>query len=185
MPLKTSCRRIQALASLGGAALLLGGCSSMSGQVGENIARVITPYRVEVVQGNVITREQLAAIKPGLSREQVRQALGAPLLTDPFHAQRWDYVFLIRRPGTEAQQRSVVITFDGDAVKTIDAPELPTEIEFVASISARKPVESERKLELTSEEKAALPAPTRAADAAAAAPAVPLGAVRAYPPLEP
>jgi outer membrane protein assembly factor BamE len=106
------------------------------------------------------------------------------LLADPFHAQRWDYVFLIRRQGTEPQQRSVVVTFDGDLVKTIEAPELPSEKDFVASISRSKASGVERKLELTPEERAALPPPSRTESSLAAAAAVPAGPARAYPPLE-
>jgi outer membrane protein assembly factor BamE (lipoprotein component of BamABCDE complex) len=32
----------------------------------------------------------------------VRETLGSPLLADPFHGDRWDYLFTIRRPGTAA-----------------------------------------------------------------------------------
>jgi outer membrane protein assembly factor BamE len=39
------------------------------------------------------------------------------MVTDLFHANRWDYIFTIRRPGTEPQRRSVVVVFDGDVVK--------------------------------------------------------------------
>jgi outer membrane protein assembly factor BamE (lipoprotein component of BamABCDE complex) len=52
----------------------------------------------------------------------VRDVLGSPLIADPFHAQRWDYVVVIRRPGTEPQQRSVTVLFDGDNVKSVQAP---------------------------------------------------------------
>src|SRR3954469_5248456 len=62
----------------------LAGCQSL--QTSENFLGILTPYRVEVVQGNVITSEQVALAKPGLTRAQVREALGSPLLTDPFHA---------------------------------------------------------------------------------------------------
>jgi outer membrane protein assembly factor BamE len=182
MPFSTSFRSLSAGLLAASAVLLLGACSSMSDGVAD-FAGFITPYRVEVVQGNVITREQLATVKPGQSREQVRQNLGAPLLADPFHGQRWDYVFLIRRQGTPSQQRSVVVSFDGDVVKSVEAPELPSEQEFVASISQAKPVDSQRKLELTPEERAALPQPVRPEAAPNAS--APLGAVRTYPPLEP
>ncbi len=66
------------------------------------------------MQGNVITSEQIAAAKPGLTRAQVRDVLGSPLLADPFHADRWDYVFTIRRQGAEPQLRRVVVRFKGD-----------------------------------------------------------------------
>ena len=149
----------------------------------DGITSVITPYRVEVVQGNVVTREQIAAIKPGVPRSRVRDVLGSPLVADPFHAQRWDYVFLIRRPGTEPQQRSVVVLFEGDLVKSVDSPELPSDREFVASISRPINLDKEPKLELTPEERQALPPPAKVATTEATN--VPLGAARTYPPLEP
>ena len=97
-----------------GAALLalaaaLAGCQSL--QSSENFLGVVTPYRVEVVQGNVITSEQIALAKPGMTRAQVRDVLGSPLLADPFHVDRWDYVFTIRRQGAAPQLRRVVARF--------------------------------------------------------------------------
>lgn len=88
-----------------------------------------------------------------------------------------------RRPGTELQRRSVTVFFDGDRVKSVEAPaDLPTEREFVASIGRqRKPADV--KLELTEAERQALPRP-RAVAAPPAAPA-PEGPTRSYPPLEP
>lgn len=160
----------------------LGGCTYLSTKASDGLTSLITPYRVEVVQGNVVTREQLAAIKPGTPRARVRDVLGSPLLADPFHAQRWDYVFVIRRPGTEPQQRSVVVHFDNDVVKTVQAPDLPSELEFVASISRPRRSTDVPRLELSEDERKALPLPPKTE--AAAASTAPLGAVRAYPPLE-
>lgn len=155
----------------------LAGCEAL--QRTDSFMGFITPYRIDIVQGNAITKEQAALVKPGLSRLQVRDILGTPLLADPFHGNRWDYIFTLRRPGTEAQRRSVIVHFDGDSVKSIEAPELPSEREFVASISrfrdARAP-----KLELSEAERSALPMPPRRE----APPAEPVGPVREYPPLE-
>jgi outer membrane protein assembly factor BamE len=163
-------------------ALVLGGCGSLDrwSVSASNLFGLITPYRIDIVQGNVVTKEQLALLKTGMSRSQVRDVLGSPMLTDPFHADRWDYIFAIRRPGTEPQRRSVVVHFKADQVERIEAPELPGEREFVASIvkpSGAKPP----KLELTEAERAALPKPPPQAASAAA----PAGPVRSYPPLEP
>ncbi|HEX5686030.1 MAG TPA: outer membrane protein assembly factor BamE [Ideonella sp.] len=180
MPLFRLPRIVPVTAALLGLATLAG-CTLITRTMSDGITSVITPYRVEVVQGNVVTREQIAAIKPGTQRARVRDVLGSPLLADPFHAQRWDYVFVIRRQGTEPQQRSVVVLFDGDVVKSVQAPDLPSELEFVASIS--RPSRGEvPKLELTDEERKNLPLPPKVETAAAAA--VPQGAVRNYPPLE-
>ena len=159
------------------AGLMLTGCESL--QRTDSFLGFITPYRIDIVQGNAITKEQAALIKPGLTRLQVRDVLGTPLVADPFHAERWDYIFTLRRPGTDVQRRSVVVVFEGDVVKTVQAPDLPSEREFVASISRYKDLR-QPKLELSEEERKALPMPVRRE----APPAEPMGAVRDYPPLE-
>lgn len=159
----------------------LAGCSSLQSS-DDNFLGVLTPYKVEIVQGNVVTREQVALVKPGMSRTQVRDVLGSPLLADIFHADRWDYVFTIKRQGAEPQQRRIVVRFDGEQLKTIDTGgELPSEREFVASIDTFKTRRNAPPLALTEEQLKALPVPERAA---AAAPAEPTGPVRSYPPLE-
>jgi outer membrane protein assembly factor BamE len=158
-------------------ALPLAGCESL--QRTDSLFGFITPYRIDIVQGNAVTREQVALVKPGMSRLQARDILGTPLVSDPFHANRWDYIFTLRRPGAVPQRRSVVVLFEGDAVKSVEAPELPSERDFVASISRYKDLRAP-KLELSEEERAALPMPPRRE----APPAEPVGPVRDYPPLE-
>jgi outer membrane protein assembly factor BamE len=158
----------------------LAGCASL--QSSDSFLGVLTPYRVEVVQGNVLTREQIEAVKPGMTRAQVRDLLGSPLLADAFHADRWDYVFTIKRQGAEPQRRSVVVLFEGDRLKAVQAPELPSEREFVASISTAKSRDTPPTLELTEEQRRALPIPARPEPEPTAAP---LGPQRTYPPLEP
>jgi outer membrane protein assembly factor BamE len=142
---------------------------------------LITPYRIDIVQGNVVTKEQLALVRPGMTRVQVRDILGSPLVTDLFHADRWDYVFTIRRPGTPPQRRALVAIFDGDVLKRIDAPELPSEREFVAQISRTSANGSAPSLELTDEQRRALPVPDKPAQEVRPAIA---GPARSYPPLE-
>jgi outer membrane protein assembly factor BamE len=161
------------------AATLLSACGSL--QSSDNFLGFITPYRVEVVQGNVLTKEQVALVKPGQTRAQVRDVLGSPLLTDTFHADRWDYVFTIRRQGAEPQQRKVLVLFDGDKLKSISAQDLPSERDFVASIDTTKASGKVPPLALTPEEIKALPVPPKP-QAAASAPEAP---PRSYPPLEP
>ena len=159
---------------------LLGGCASVGG---DRLLGVITPYRMEVVQGNVVTQEMAAQLRNGLTRDQVRSLLGSPLLTDVFHADRWDYVFAIRRQGTTPQQRRVTVLFDKDRVVSFEAAQLPSEREFVDSIDVGQVERSARALALSDDQLRALPlpAPSKAAapEAAASAP------LRAYPPLEP
>ena len=158
--------------------LTLGGCASQL-RTSESLFGLITPYRMEIVQGNVVTKEQMDRVRVGMTRRQVRDVLGAPLVADIFHADRWDYLFLIRRQGAEPQRRAITLVFAGDALRTIDSPELPTEKDFVSSITREREFTA-RKLELTEEERAALPKPPpREAPVAE-----PTGPVRPYPPLE-
>ncbi|HEU6455972.1 MAG TPA: outer membrane protein assembly factor BamE, partial [Roseateles sp.] len=140
---------------------------SLPSITGEKVLGLLTPYRVEVVQGNVLTKEMVARVKPGMPKAQVRDLLGSPLLTDIFHESRWDYVFTIRRQGAPAQQRLVVALFDGDKLKSLDVPDdLPAENDFVASINTFRPGNKTPKLELTEAEREALPPPKRSAEAA-------------------
>jgi outer membrane protein assembly factor BamE len=149
---------------------------------GEKVLGLVTPYRVEVVQGNVLTKELVARVKPGMNRAQVRDLLGSPLLTDIFHENRWDYAFSIRRQGTPAQARHVIAWFDADQLKSLDVPDdLPAENEFIASINTFKPKQGTPKLELSETERKALPIPPKPQTTAAE----PVGPVRSYPPLEP
>lgn len=160
----------------------LGACSYMPSVTADRVLGIVTPYKVEVVQGNVLTKEMVAQVKPGMNRSQVRDLLGSPLLADIFHAERWDYVFSIRRQGAAPQSRKVVAVFDGENLKSLDVPsDLPGEDEFVASISTFKRRSDAPKLALTEDERKALPVPPHVTPPAAE----PVGAVRSYPPLEP
>ena len=170
---------------------LLGGCSylpkwdSLPSVTGEKVLGLLTPYRVEVVQGNVLTKEMVERVKPGMPKAQVRDLLGSPLLTDVFHEARWDYAFTIRRQGAEPQQRLVVAKFDGDKLVSLDAPaDLPTEQEFVASVNTFRPSKKTPKLELTEPEREALPPPKKSAEAAPTAAAEGPAPGRTYPPLD-
>ena len=158
----------------------LAGCGGL--QVTENFLGVITPYRIEVVQGNVITSEQIAVAKAGMTRAQVRDVLGSPLLTDPFHADRWDYVFTIRRQGAEPQLRRVIVRFKADVLEAIEGGAgLPSEHEFVTSIDTFKTARNAPPLVLSDEQIKALPAPVRPPPP----PPEPPVPARTYPPLEP
>lgn len=173
------------------ALLSLAGCSHLPSLpsldmlpsvAGDKVLGLVTPYRIEVVQGNVLTRELVARVKPGMNRAQVRDVLGSPLLTDIFHGNRWDYAFSIRRQGAPEQARHVIAWFEGEQLKSLDVPaDLPAENEFIASINTFKSKRDTPKLELSEAERKALPIPPKPE----ATLAEPVGPVRSYPPLEP
>jgi outer membrane protein assembly factor BamE len=170
------------LAAAACAAWSLAGCSSWVNNT-DALFGLVSPYRIDIQQGNVVTQEQLERVKPGMNRLQVRDILGSPLLTDAFHTDRWDYVFSLRQSGKPLQRRDVVLIFEGDVLKKIEAPELPTEREFVDSIARSGPVVAAAELELTPEQLKNLPVPPKVAPPPAAA--TPSAPPRTYPPLEP
>lgn len=156
----------------------LSACSSVD-HASNRLASVVTPYKIDIVQGNFVSREQAAALKPGMNRNQVKGILGTPLLTSIFHADRWDYVFTFKRQGLAPQSRRVSVFFKDDVLARIEADELPTEAEFVASLDSGRSVGTVPVLEMSDESLKASAKP------AAVAPANPLPALPAsYPPLE-
>ncbi len=85
----------------------------------------VTPYRMEIQQGNFVSQEMVAKLKRGMSREQVRFVLGTPLVSDLFHANRWDYVFYRERPGQPREARRISIFFDNDKLARVEGDVVP------------------------------------------------------------
>jgi outer membrane protein assembly factor BamE len=80
----------------------------------------VTPYRIDIQQGNYISQDMVAQLKPGMSKEQVRLTLGTPLLTDIFHADRWDYVYWREKPGQKLEQRKLTVFFEDGKLTRLD-----------------------------------------------------------------
>ena len=95
-------------------ALLLAGCAS-DGSMQRYVPQIVTPYRMDIQQGNFVTQEMVDKLAVGQTRDQVRFILGTPLLVDVFHANRWDYVFRLSRGWNEPERRRLVIYFDADS----------------------------------------------------------------------
>ena len=179
MHVQARCRTSAALMLSIGVALA--GCSSLDGAA-HRVANVVTPYKVEVVQGNFVSREQVEALQPGMSRQQVRDILGTPLVTSVFHADRWEYVFTIKRPGVESQIRKLTVYFNGDSFARAEGDEMPSESEFVASLKGMKGTPKIPPLEASEAQLAKFPARNNAEAEQAAANLPP--AATSYPPLE-
>ena len=69
-------------------------------------------YKIDSLQGNVVTQDMIDQLKPGMTRRQVRFIMGNPLLTDTFHTNRWDYLYSIQPGGRQRLQERVSLTFD-------------------------------------------------------------------------
>jgi outer membrane protein assembly factor BamE len=94
--------------------MLLSGCGFVPRIPG------VTPYKIDIQQGNFISQEMVELLKPGMSKDQVKQALGTPLLTDIFHADRWDYVYWRERPGEKREQRKLTVHFEDGKLNRLD-----------------------------------------------------------------
>jgi outer membrane protein assembly factor BamE len=160
------------------------GCGAFD-NASQRIAGAVTPYKVEVVQGNFVSREQVEALKPGISRQQVRDVLGTPLVTSVFHGDRWDYVFTLKRQGVDPQQRKLAVFFKGEVLDHVEGDEMPSEADFVATLDNKRKGAKVPVLE-ASEESLKQFSAGRTAPAAPAVPATPEPpAPTSYPPLEP
>ena len=81
----------------------------------------LTPHRIEIQQGNFITQEMVVQLKPGMTRDQVRFALGTPLVSDLFHGDRWDYIFVRQRANSpEVERRRISVFFEADKLARIE-----------------------------------------------------------------
>ncbi len=88
----------------------LAGCGGLTG--------LFDSYTIEIQQGNYVSQEMVSQLKPGMSKEQVRFVMGTPLVTDIFHADRWDYVYYLKVPGGKPQERKLAAFFkDGKLVR--------------------------------------------------------------------
>jgi len=164
------------------ATLGLGACSGFSERT-RNALTAVTPYKVEVVQGNFVSKEQVAALKPGMSRQQVREILGTSLLTDVFHKDRWDYVFTIKRQGVEPQERRLTVFFKDEQLDHFSGDPMPSEQEFVATLDVRKRSGKVPNLEATPDELKKYE-PSKEQQAAETSPPALPPLPPSYPPLE-
>ena len=119
-------RAIPCLLSLS-LASLLAGCGSWS-----NPIERISPYKADIQQGNAISQEMLGKLKPGMTPSQVKFVLGTPLLVDPFHSNRWDYIYRLEKGGKLLEHRRITVVFENEKLKGIEG-------DVVAEKPAAKP----------------------------------------------
>jgi len=84
-------------------------------------------YKLDVRQGNYIDQAAVEQLQLGMSKRQVQLLLGSPLLTDPFHEDRWDYIYRYSPRGKLAEQRRATLYFEGELLSRIesDFPDAP------------------------------------------------------------
>ena len=117
-----------------------------------------------------------------LRGRSLREILGTPLMVSVFHGDRWEYVFTLKRPGVEAQTRKLTVFFKDNVMDHVEGDEMPSESEFVASLTSKVSKPKVPQLEATDAQLARFPKAESAAPGPSPAPAAP--PVASYPPLE-
>jgi outer membrane protein assembly factor BamE len=115
---------------------LLAACQS----VVNHVPYILRPYEPDVQQGNVVTKEMVDQLGPGMSREQVRFLLGTPALASVFHQDRWDYVYLLKRGNSsEVQSRRLIVFFKDNRLERFVSDDMPPEVMADNLILGRDP----------------------------------------------
>ncbi len=100
--------------------LALAGCKQAP-----ELPAVISPYKIDIQQGNVVSQAMVSKLKAGMTRAQVRFALGSPLIVDMFRTDRWDYVYMYQKQGREPQRHRITIIFEDDRLLRIEGDVVP------------------------------------------------------------
>ena len=90
-------------------------------------------YKIDVQQGNYVTQDLVAKLKVGMTKGEVRQLLGTPLLIDAFHANRWDYFFSNVKGGRAEDRTRLSVFFENDKVASFTGDARPTSQPSVAT----------------------------------------------------
>jgi outer membrane protein assembly factor BamE len=100
-------------------------CSIIVAALLVSACNLLSPYRADVQQGNVVTQEMIAKLQTGMTRSQVRFALGTPLVVDPFRQDRWDYVYMFMKQGEVKERRRIVVVFKDDKLVGFEGDVIP------------------------------------------------------------
>lgn len=107
---------------------LLAGCGSWSNPIDR-----LQPYKLDIPQGNVLTQDMIDKLKPGMTQSQVRFILGTPLIVDPFHNDRWDYVYRLEKSGRLTESRRITVIFDQDRLKALQGDVVASQVPTAAA----------------------------------------------------
>jgi len=106
------------------------------------------PYKVGVQQGNWVTTDQVGLLTEGMTREQVRFALGSPTLTSALHADRWDYPYFYRSPNGQIDERNFTVFFRNGLLTQWEGDEQPEKQPFQIAKETVQ-IEKDEQAELT------------------------------------
>lgn len=76
-------------------------------------------YTLDIQQGNIIAPHKVALLQPGMDKQKVLFIMGTPLLRDPFHPNRWDYVYTNKKQDKKRQEKRVTLYFNDNTLSRI------------------------------------------------------------------
>ncbi len=118
----------------------LSGCSTLPGMGLLSQLSFMSPYKMDIRQGNYIDPVALDKLKLGMTRQQVQFIMGSPLISDVFHADRWDYIYSLQHDGKLAESRRVTLYFDPEGkLARIDRSGMPEQAPAAASVVPAAP----------------------------------------------
>lgn len=101
--------------------LLAAGCSY------EGTSKLPGVYRIDIQQGNVVDEDMTARLEPGMDKNQVQYIMGTPVVDDPFHVNRWDYIYTYSEGGNRRKQRHVVLYFKDNKLTRVGGDVVPAQ----------------------------------------------------------
>ena len=85
-------------------------------------------YKIGIAQGNIITQEMVDQLRPGMTKRQVIFVMGTPLVRDPYHQDRWDYIYNFQPGGGVRGQERVSVFFRDDELVSFTGDFVPTDL---------------------------------------------------------
>lgn len=116
-------------------------------------SKLLTVHKIDVQQGNALDAEMVGKVEIGMTQEQVLYILGSPLITDSFHPDRWDYIYLFIPGYGEKERRQLTLIFDRGEVIEIDRHNIvESDLAGTATDDTEKKDEQDKKAEEEKEE---------------------------------
>jgi len=125
-PARRAAGRTSSLVVLLSAALLAGGCASTQSLMSPFTSLAV--YKIDINQGNYLSQDMVDRLKVGMTRQQVKQTLGTPLVTSAFRDNRWDYVYEYARQGKVREHRQFTVYFAEDKLARWEGDEMPQSV---------------------------------------------------------
>lgn len=88
-------------------------------------------YKVDIQQGNILDQEMIAEVRPGMTKRQVELVLGSPAVEDPFHHDRWDYVYTYSRRGNKPAKRNLTLYFEDNLLTRMEGDYLEADSDLL------------------------------------------------------